>query len=77
MRCSKCGDEINTGASFCDNCGISLEEYPPVGDEDEDISGRSSGRMSRSGRKTMIAIFVAFDIAVAVFLIYYFTQYSS
>ena len=76
MRCSKCGDEVNEGARFCDNCGISLEEYPPVGDEDEGTTGRSSGRMSRSARNMLIGFFVAFDIAVAVFLIYYFTQYS-
>jgi uncharacterized membrane protein YvbJ len=75
--CQKCGAEVDEDAHFCDNCGMSLEEYPPAGKADEAEQPPERQGLSRGGRNTLIVFFVVFDLLLAVFILYYFSQYGS
>ena len=62
------------GANYCENCGISLTEFSPLM-MDKTGSATGSGRgMERGTRNALIVIFVAIDLLIAGFLIYYLTQ---
>lgn len=73
--CQKCGGVTDPGAKYCESCGVSLSEYPPVesGGRDKDPIGRGLDRRTRS---ILIAAFVAFDIFVAALLILILSQSS-
>lgn len=73
--CQKCGADVDEDAHYCDNCGISLDEYPPVtsgGDEGEQVADPEAAR--RKTRTMLIALFVGFDVVVAALILYMIMQ---
>lgn len=76
MLCQKCGADVRERSRFCDNCGISLEEYPPVSGGAAEGEEVRKQLIRKKIRNRLIITFVAFDVMLAAFLIYFFSRYS-
>jgi predicted amidophosphoribosyltransferase len=75
MRCPKCGVEVRDEARFCDECGISLEEYGVL--DDSRPTGEpepSSPTAAAAARERAMIAFVAFDLMLAAGMILFFLR---
>jgi predicted amidophosphoribosyltransferase len=72
--CQKCSADVDPGTSYCDNCGISLEEYPPVESGEYSRVEPSGATLKRKRVLTLIIAFVVFDILVAVAVLLFTMQ---
>ena len=61
MKCWKCGAEINSGSSFCPNCGAGLQSAPPPRDQQvpPPPAGGWNGPASPDNHETILKVFAA------------------
>lgn len=70
MKCGKCGKEVNEGASFCNNCGASLNSYQTNTNENMNKYEHYTQPNKNKTPKIIIGIVIIIAIIVGGFLLF-------